>query len=157
MTAEFKSHVLRRDEKGFLGIPFKRWLLSGVSGGLVFAVGSIVVQGRAFILAALLAVALLILTGERYGMPRWLRWWLAWRGQLILQAERKPQGYAAQIAQFLEIPVLPTLHLDGNRLFAPTVLTAVSDLTAWVTRVEPDGEDLIFIENPLPDDLPRSA
>jgi hypothetical protein len=28
VAAELKSHVLRRDEKGFMGIPFKRLLLA---------------------------------------------------------------------------------------------------------------------------------
>ena len=36
MSADFKSHVLRRDEKGFFGIPFKRLLLAGVGGGLTY-------------------------------------------------------------------------------------------------------------------------
>lgn len=35
MVAEFKSHVLSRDEKGFMGIPFKRLLLAG--GGVVLS------------------------------------------------------------------------------------------------------------------------
>ncbi len=36
MVAEFKSHVLSRDEKGFMVIPFKRLLLAGVGGGLIY-------------------------------------------------------------------------------------------------------------------------
>ena len=31
--ADFKSHVLRRDEKGIFGIPFKRLLGCGLGGG----------------------------------------------------------------------------------------------------------------------------
>ena len=38
MSADFKSHVLLRDEKGFLGIPFKRLLLAAVGGGLVYTI-----------------------------------------------------------------------------------------------------------------------
>ena len=44
MTADFKSHVLRRDEKGFAGIPFRRLLVSGVSGGLVYTLTRICCQ-----------------------------------------------------------------------------------------------------------------
>ncbi|MEM9955429.1 MAG: hypothetical protein AAF846_27755 [Chloroflexota bacterium] len=41
MAADFKSHVLRRDEKGFFGIPFKRLLLAGVIGGLAYTFSNI--------------------------------------------------------------------------------------------------------------------
>ncbi len=41
MAADFKSHVLMRDEKGFMGIPFKRLLLAGVCGGLTYTIARI--------------------------------------------------------------------------------------------------------------------
>ena len=33
MAADFKSHILSRDEKGFGGIPFKRLLFGGIAAG----------------------------------------------------------------------------------------------------------------------------
>jgi len=38
MAADFKSHILSRDEKGFGGIPFKRLLFGGIAGGLTYTV-----------------------------------------------------------------------------------------------------------------------
>lgn len=32
MAADFKSHILSRDEKGFGGVPFKRLLFGGIAG-----------------------------------------------------------------------------------------------------------------------------
>lgn len=45
MAADFKSHVLLRDEKGFFGIPFKRLLLGGVGGGLTYTVFNLAMPG----------------------------------------------------------------------------------------------------------------
>jgi hypothetical protein len=36
MAADFKSHILSRDEKGFGGIPFKRLLFGGIAGGFTY-------------------------------------------------------------------------------------------------------------------------
>src|SRR5688572_2238431 len=137
MVAAIKSHVLRREEKGFLGIPFKRWTLSGVVGGMVFAVGSIVLSGGGIALGFGVALAVLILTGERYGMPRWLRWWLAWRGHLILHAATHPQGVAARLAQWLDMPVAAVMGLEGDTLFAPSGVVDTGDLTEWVSLLDP--------------------
>jgi hypothetical protein len=41
MVAELKSHVLRRDEKGMFGIPFKRLLGAGMAGVIVFMIARI--------------------------------------------------------------------------------------------------------------------
>ena len=38
MSADFKSHILSRDEKGFGGVPFKRLLFGGIGGGLAYTV-----------------------------------------------------------------------------------------------------------------------
>ncbi len=44
-SASFKSNVLLRDEKGFMGIPFKRLLLAGVSGGLMYSASKLFAPG----------------------------------------------------------------------------------------------------------------
>jgi hypothetical protein len=150
MVAEIKSHVLRRDEKGFLGIPFKRWLLSGVIGGMVFAVGSIALSGGGIALGFGVALGVLILTGERYGMPRWLRWWLAWRGLLILRAVAHPQGLAARLTDWLDIPVQAVMVVEGDQLFAPPSDTTLVEPSEWISLLDPHAEndDLIFIDQP---------
>ena len=45
MVADFKSHVLRREEKGVAGVPFKRMLLGGVVGGMGYMVASFMIGG----------------------------------------------------------------------------------------------------------------
>ncbi len=73
MVAEFKSHVLSRDEKGFLGIPFKRLLLAGVGGGLVYTVGKVAFPDWAIPLAVGISVLLVYFTSARGGISRWRR------------------------------------------------------------------------------------
>ena len=56
MAAEFKSHVLRRDEKGLFGIPFKRLLLGGVGGGLTYTLTNLALPGWSIPLAIITAL-----------------------------------------------------------------------------------------------------
>ena len=42
MVAEFKSHVLRREEKGMFGIQFKRLLGAGIGGVILFMIARII-------------------------------------------------------------------------------------------------------------------
>ena len=65
MAADLKSHVLRRDEKGFAGIPFKRLLLGGVSGGMVLVISRFALGNLAFALAVVTVVLTLALTAPR--------------------------------------------------------------------------------------------
>ncbi len=155
MAAEFKSHVLRRDEKGLLGIPFKRWLLGGVAGGLVFALASLPLGSWAIPPAVAVAAALLVFTGERRGMPLWQRLLFHWRGNLVIAAARRPEGMAARLAQALEIPVASVFVVDGDQLFAPPAAAAVVDFTEWVTLLDPQAEDdgLVFVEQAIAQDV----
>jgi len=73
MGADFKSHVLLRDEKGFFGIPFKRLLLGGVGGGLTYTLFNIVMPTWAIPAGVVLAIFVLIMTGTRGGLPLGLR------------------------------------------------------------------------------------
>src|SRR6266576_3222530 len=80
--AEFKSHVLRRDEKGLFGIPFKRLLLSGLGGGFVTTVTKIPFPDLSIMLGIVGFFAFLVLTAPQGGIARWrmlsirLRWHL---------------------------------------------------------------------------------
>jgi hypothetical protein len=53
--------VLRRDEKGFAGIPFKRLLLGGVSGGMTLILARFAFGNLAFVLAVTSGLTLLSL------------------------------------------------------------------------------------------------
>jgi len=70
MVAEFKSHVLSRDEKGFMGIPFKRLLLAGVGGGLIYTFAKVAASGWSISLAIAAAIAFILLTAPQGGIPR---------------------------------------------------------------------------------------
>ena len=80
MSADFKSHVLRRDEKGMFGIAFKRLLLAGVGGGLVYTFVRLALPEWSIIVGVLVAVAFLVLMGQRGGLPLWQRGWYRLRG-----------------------------------------------------------------------------
>lgn len=150
MTADFKSHTLRRDEKGFLGIPFKRWLLAGVFGGLVYAFASLPFPRYAMPLGIVIAVVVLILTAERGGIPLWQRLMLRWRGQVILAAYQHPGSFAGRLAEWLELEVDTIAQLDGEHLFAIPTHEANGNFAEWVTLAVPsDPDGLVFLEAEL--------
>ena len=66
MAADFKSHILSRDEKGFGGIPFKRLLFGGIAGGFTYTVCRFVLPDIAIpvgiVVAILLIVGLIVVT-----------------------------------------------------------------------------------------------
>jgi len=149
LAADFKSHVLRRDEKGFFGIPFKRLLLAGVGGGLTYTLVNLAFPGWAIPIALLTTLASILLTAPRGGIPLWSRLVYTLRGTLLLLSARHPRGPLAQLAQTLDLP-LDLVHLDGARLFAPPAGSLESDLCEWVTfahATETDG--LVFVPAPL--------
>src|SRR5215813_10483259 len=104
MVAEFKSHVLSRDEKGFFGIPFKRLLLAGVGGGLSYTVVNIALPGWSIPAGVVLAVFAVVMTGTRGGLPLWQRLVYRVRGALLLAAAHDPQGFSGRLANMLEMP-----------------------------------------------------
>lgn len=150
MTADFKSHVLRRDEKGFLGIPFKRWLLAGVFGGLVYALTSLPLPRYAMPLGILTTIIALILTAERGGLPLWQRLILRWRGQLILAAYQYPGSPAGRLAAWLKLDVEAIAQLEGESLFATPTHETSANFAEWVTLAVPsDPDGLVFLETEL--------
>jgi hypothetical protein len=152
MAADFKSHVLRRDEKGFAGIPFKRLLLAGVSGGMVLIISRFAVGNWAFALAVLAAVLALTLTSSRGGLPLWLRLLYRLRGSLMLAAARKPTSLAGRLGAVLDMPT-SLVTLDAEVVFAPPEGEVEADMTEWVTFARADEADhdsgLVFVEKPL--------
>src|SRR5262245_39543511 len=120
MSAEFKSHVLWRDEKGFFGVPFKRLLLGGVGGGLTYTVLNLGLPRQAIPIAVVTTLAIVVLTGTRGGLPLWQRLVLRLRGTLLLAGAREPHRLTGWLARSLELPV-ELVQLEGARVFAPPV------------------------------------
>src|SRR5690606_30923631 len=92
MAADFKSHVLLRDENGLFGIPFKRLLLAGVGGGMTYTSFILAVPGWSIPVAVITALLMVILTGLRGGIPLWSRLIYRLRGSLLLIAARSPRS-----------------------------------------------------------------
>ena len=105
MAADFKSHVLLRDEKGFMGIPFKRLLLAGVGGGLTYTLFNLAMPTWAIPAGIVLVILVLVMTGTRGGLPLWQRLMYHARGSLLLAAARHeapPSEATALAAEALE-------------------------------------------------------
>lgn len=151
MAADFKSHVLMRDEKGMMGIPFKRLLLAGVSGGFAYTVLRLGLPGWAIPGGIVCALCVLIMTGTRGGLPLWQRLLLRARGSLLLAAVHVPEGLLGRFASLLELPV-DLARLDGTQVFAPVQGDHAVDLREWVTFARPlDAEEhdgLVFLDAP---------
>src|SRR5512147_925928 len=100
-SATFKSNVLLRDEKGFMGIPFKRLLLAGVSGGLMYSGSKLFTPAWSIPLAIGCAIAVLVMTSPRGGIPRWQRWLYRLRGTLMLAMIEQSGSLSANVGKFL--------------------------------------------------------
>lgn len=152
MSADFKSHILSRDEKGFGGIPFKRLLLGGISGGFAYTVFRFALPNIAIPAGVIVAVLLVVLTAPRGGLPLWMRLWLNLRGTLLLSAVSNRNGLATVLANLLSLS-LESAALDGHVLFAPPAGLVDADLSEWVTfahaRDLDRGDGLIFVNAPL--------
>lgn len=152
MAADFKSHVLRRDEKGFFGIPFKRLLLAGVIGGLAYTLFNLFFALWAIPLGIGIAILTLIFTGMRGGLPLWQRLLFGMRGSMLLQAVRQPKSLAGQVVQLLDMDV-NIVRLQGDSVFVPTSGKFDLDLREWITFAYPQETDgLVFVDSPLQGD-----
>ena len=149
MAADFKSHVLLRDEKGVFGIPFKRLLLAGVGGGLTYTLFSLAVPGWSIPVAVVTGIAIIVLTSPRGGIPLWNRLVYRLRGTLLLIAVRFPRSPIGRLTEALELPT-DLVRLDGARVFAPPTGDLEIDLREWITFAHAREEDgLVFVDEPL--------
>lgn len=152
MAADFKSHILSRDEKGFGGIPFKRLLFGGIAGGLTYTVFRLALPNIAIPVGIVVALVMIVMTAPRGGLPLWLRLWLNLRGSLLLAAAANPSGLAAELAKMLSLST-DTAVLDGGSVFAPPAGLVEVDLSEWVTfaraRDLDRGDGLVFVGAPL--------
>jgi hypothetical protein len=152
MAADFKSHILSRDEKGFGGVPFKRLLFGGIAGGFTYTLCRFALPEGAIPAGVIVALLVVVLTAPRGGLPLWLRLWLNLRGSLLLAAASNPYGLAAELAKMLNLP-LDIAKLDGRAIFAPPAGLVEVDLSEWVTfaraRDLDKGDGLVFVPSPL--------
>jgi hypothetical protein len=149
MAADFKSHILRRDEKGLFGVPFKRLLMAGIIAGFTYTLSNLALPLWSIPLAAGVGIVALVLTGLRGGIPLWERLMYRLRGAALLRAARNPAGIVAQIAHLMEMP-LHLLRLDGASVFAPPTPKLEIDLREWITFAHAAEEDgLVFVDSPL--------
>lgn len=152
MAADFKSHILSRDEKGFGGVPFKRLLFGGIAGGFAYTLCRFALPDLAIPAGVVVALLVVILTAPRGGLPLWMRLWLNLRGSLLLAIASNPIGIAAELAKLLNLP-LDTAKLDGHAVFAPPAGLVEVDLSEWVTfaraRDLDKGDGLVFVPSPL--------
>lgn len=153
MAADFKSHVLLRDEKGLFGIPFKRLLLAGVGGGMTYTLFNLALPGWSILVAVVTALLTIVLTGLRGGIPLWQRLVYRLRGTLLLIAARYPRSPVAQLTEMLELPV-ELMRLDGARVFAPPTPNMNVDLREWITFAHAQETDgLVFVDAPIGEPL----
>ena len=156
MAADFKSHVLLRDEKGFFGIPFKRLLLGGVGGGLTYTICNIALPNGSIPAGIVFALLVLMMTGTRGGLPLWQRLLYRVRGSLLLAAARDTQGLLGSLAKSLELPI-ELVKLDAAVVFAPAQPNYDIDMREWVTfarAAEADRDNgLVFVDAPMTEAL----
>ena len=156
MAADFKSHILSRDEKGFGGIPFKRLLFGGIAGGLTYTVFRLALPNIAVPVGIVVALVMIVMTAPRGGLPLWMRLWLNLRGRLLLSAAQNPSGIAAELAKMLSLSTDAAL-LDSSRIFAPPAGLVEVDLSEWVTfaraRDLDRGDGLVFFSTPLDEEV----
>ena len=152
MAADFKSHILSRDEKGFAGVPFKRLLFGAIGGGLTYTVFRLALSHLAIPVGIVVAFVLIVLTAPRGGLPLWMRLWFQVRGALVLRAASNPNGLAGEVARMLNLP-LDAATLDGSQVFAATAGWVEVDLREWVTFLRPRdldrGDGLVFVSAPF--------
>jgi hypothetical protein len=153
MAADFKSHVLLRDEKGLFGIPFKRLLLAGVGGGMTYTIFNLALPGWSIPVAVITTLLIVILTGLRGGIPLWSRLIYRLRGSLLLIAAKYPRSLIGQLTEMLDMPVA-LMRLDGARVFVPPTPNMDVDLREWITFAHAQETDgLVFVDAPLKEAL----
>ncbi len=129
----FKSHVLRRDEKGIFGIPFKRLLGCGLGAGALFTLLRMVTPDYAFLVSALGLMLLLIYTTPRGGIPRWRHMALNLQWRLLSAAALTPNSWSGQLGRALALPT-DQIDIDATRLFSESEEEAPrTALTDWVS------------------------
>jgi hypothetical protein len=149
----FKSHVLRRDEKGFFGIPFKRLLGAGLGGGMMMTVTKLPLGDWSLLCGLVSAVSILVLIAPRGGIPRWQQIFYSWRWQLLTAATTAPHSLLGSLATAFDLHH-GSIYVDGTALFSRgDALAPRTELTDWVSfsnpaHIEPES-GMVFVKRPL--------
>ncbi len=146
MVADFKSHILRREEKGAFGIPFRRLLFAGMAGGISYSI----LQGFGPLtgvpVALFAGIAYLILSAPQGGIARWQRFLFGVQGWLMLVALNAPQSLVGQIAHVLHLTD-NALMLDGNELFHAENVASQNSLHDWVVYTRASDTDGLAVQD----------
>lgn len=149
MAADFKSHVLRRDEKGLFGIPFKRLLLAGCAGGLAYTLTNIIAPSWSIPFALIVIVSAITLTSLRGGIPLWGRIGYRLRGELTRSAVQRPTVITHHLNKLIDLSP-DHIRLDSAVIFAPPHDRGEINLSEWIIYAHSDDSDgLIFVQSPL--------
>ena len=126
MTARFKSHVTRREERGLFGLTMNRMIAIGGGGFLGYALGRLLQLplGLNVPLSIIALVLFAYLLGEPAGVPRFLRLLTAWRASIMVAGRQRPTSLAARLCNALGWDARQTL-VNGDALFASP--THISD------------------------------
>ena len=131
--AVFKSHILRRDEKGLFGIPFKRLLGCGLGGGFLMTVTKLLWPEWSVLIGAVTVIILLIFSAPRHGLPRWQHLLYAARWRLLTAARIAPHSMVGRLGHTLQLPI-EALDVDGTQVFGQSEDDAPrTHLTDWVS------------------------
>jgi hypothetical protein len=146
----FKSHILRRDEKGVFGIPFKRLLGCGLGAGALFTLLRMALPDYAFLMGLVSLVLLLVYTTPQGGIPRWrhIAFNLQWR--LLAAAALTPNSLSGKLGHAMALPI-DQIDIDAERLFSASEDEAPRTvLTDWVSFNCASAEDNGLIIVPTP-------
>jgi len=146
MTVEIKSHIIRRDEKGFFGIPFKRLLLAGmVGGGTVMFTQNLFGSGFGIGFAVVVTISTLIMTASRGGVPAWKRLRYSLAARLLLAANQDTA--LRQITDLLNISP-NQINLDSTHLFGSQHSPTLTRPEEWVVYTDLDKHGLTLVDSP---------
>ncbi len=148
--ATFKSHILRRDEKGLFGIPFKRLLGCGLGAGGLFTLLRIALPDYAFLMGIASLLVLLVYTAPRGGIPRWKHTTLNLQWRLLSAVALAPNSWTGRLGRAFALPA-DRIDIDATRLFSEGEEDAPrTTLTDWVcyTRALADEPALTFAATP---------
>jgi len=147
MTISLRSNVTRRDEKGMFGIPFKRLIAAGVSGGMVIATLQNVLGTASLGLAAVTVILALILTASRGGIPAWRRSLYGLQAQFLMAATR-PESMLHPLARLFNVSSDGVI-LNGAELFGAKETKALTHASEWVVYSSPqDDLGMTLVESP---------
>jgi hypothetical protein len=142
--ATFKSHILRRDEKGIFGIPFKRLLGCGLGAGALFTGMRMAAPDMALPGGAIALILLLIFTAPRGGIPRYKHIIYDTRWLLLSAASLAPNTIAGKLGKAFGLPA-EQIDIDATTLFdrqdADAPRTALTDWVSFTRASDADATD----------------